>query len=272
MTLEGYEEYEPRVGTILKGFADLHVSKKFSDLKVRLGDRTWDVHKVTVCMRSSFFEATENVVTLHEDQPEVIDQMIEYMYKNDYKDDDSDIDPRVFNVRMVAVAEKYFVDNLAQVAIGKVAEQVNEGMSSSGWADAIEVAYATTADSNHELRDTLFGFVISRAGSLLDPDDLEHTDFRAMTERTPRFSLALAQRLADLQRRQSSLSTYRCPGSDCNVAFQTWMEAGHNLSWDCRECGESAAHNYQIWQAYRVDLIVNEPVAFQSGNHYGLPW
>ncbi|KAK3621433.1 hypothetical protein LTR22_025186, partial [Elasticomyces elasticus] len=153
MTLEGYE---PRVGTILKGFADLHDSKKFSDLKVRLGDRTWDVHKVAVCMRSSFFEATENVVTLHEDQPEVIDQMIEYMYKNDYEDDESDTDPRVFNVRMVAVAEKYFVDNLAQLAIDKLVYRLNEVCGSDGWAAAIEVAYATTTDSDLKLRDNLF--------------------------------------------------------------------------------------------------------------------
>ncbi|KAK5709696.1 hypothetical protein LTR17_019572 [Elasticomyces elasticus] len=259
MALEGYEEYEPSVGTVLKGFADLHDSKKFSDLKVRLGDRTWDVHKVAVCMRSSFFEAKENVVTLHEDQAEVIDQMIRYMYKNDYKDDESDMDPRVFNVRMVAVAEKYFVDNLAELAISKLAEQVSEGMSSSGWADAIEVAYATTTDSNHGLRDILFDFVINRVGNLLDPDDPKHTDFRAMTERTPRFSLALAQRLADIQRRQNSMITYRCPGSDCSVAFQTSMEAGQHLIWECRDCGESAGHSYQVWQAYRVDLIVDEP-------------
>ncbi|KAK3621534.1 hypothetical protein LTR22_025150, partial [Elasticomyces elasticus] len=184
MTLEGYEQYEPRVGIILKGFADLHDSKKFSDLNIH------------------FFEASENVVTLHEDQPEVIDQMIEYIYKNDYKDNESDTDPKVFNVRMVAVAEKYFVDNLAQLAIDKLVDRLNEVAGSDGWAEAIEVAYATTTDSDLKLRDNLFRFVIGRVDDLLDPDQSEHSKFQAMAARTPRFTLELAIRLASIQRRQ----------------------------------------------------------------------
>ncbi|KAK3627346.1 hypothetical protein LTR56_019261 [Elasticomyces elasticus] len=224
MTLEGYEQYEPRVGIILKGFAD------------------------------------ENVVTLHEDQPEVIDQMIEYIYKNDYKDNESDTDPKVFNVRMVAVAEKYFVDNLAQLAIDKLVDRLNEVAGSDGWAEAIEVAYATTTDSDLKLRDNLFRFVIGRVDDLLDPDQSEHSKFQAMAARTPRFTLELAIRLASIQRRQRSLATYRCPGSDCSVAFQTVVKVGELLGWNCRECGESAVHNHQIWQAYRVEVVEDDEI------------
>ncbi|KAK6407664.1 hypothetical protein LTR81_017782, partial [Elasticomyces elasticus] len=193
MTLEGYEQYEPRVGIILKGFADLHDSKKFSDL---------NIHFFVSACEGHFKEASENVVTLHEDQPEVIDQMIEYIYKNDYKDNESDTDPKVFNVRMVAVAEKYFVDNLAQLAIDKLVDRLNEVAGSDGWAEAIEVAYATTTDSDLKLRDNLFRFVIGRVDDLLDPDQSEHSKFQAMAARTPRFTLELAIRLASIQRRQ----------------------------------------------------------------------
>ncbi|KAK4894437.1 hypothetical protein LTR27_007323 [Elasticomyces elasticus] len=135
-------------------------------------------------MRPSFFvgacegqfkEATENVVTLHEDEAEVVDAMLRYMYTNDYYDDCSDMDPRVFNVRMVAVAEKYFVDNLTRFAVRKLRDQVNKEEGSDGWAEAIEVAYAISADSSHELSDVLFDFVIGGLHDLLNTEKPDRT-------------------------------------------------------------------------------------------------
>jgi len=73
----------------------LHSSGKWSDMVIKCGDRTWNVHKAIVCSQSAplaaafkhgFKEAETGEITLEEDEPEVVDLMIQFLYTSKYKD------------------------------------------------------------------------------------------------------------------------------------------------------------------------------------------
>ncbi|KAK5112605.1 hypothetical protein LTR62_003919 [Meristemomyces frigidus] len=108
---------------------DQLISKEHADLVVTCGDCSWNVRKVIVCARSEFFakacsakfeEGKIKAVELHDDDRDIINQIIFYIYHGMYKGTDGATHPMHFSVRMVAAAEKYLVDHLASIAFSKL--------------------------------------------------------------------------------------------------------------------------------------------------------
>ncbi|KZM22845.1 hypothetical protein ST47_g6011 [Ascochyta rabiei] len=68
-------------------------SGAYSDLAITCGSDTYNVHKVIVCPRADFFaravkfggeEAQTGTVNLPEDEPEVVELLVQYLYEGDY--------------------------------------------------------------------------------------------------------------------------------------------------------------------------------------------
>ncbi|TKA82370.1 hypothetical protein B0A55_01411 [Friedmanniomyces simplex] len=267
-----YEETrEMGIAALWKGFSTLLTSEEFADLKVKLGDRTWNVHKVVVCCRSDFFakarkgefkvgqparmdrprtthtdrdhrmhqEGKEGIVELHDDDPDVIDKMFHYIYRNEYDDADTETAPS---------------------SSTKLEYDVENTWATTPFADAIDEAYTMTADSDHLLRDALLGVVNKHADELFDEDQTRYPHFQAMAAKTPSFSMEVAGLLvmAEGERRRRKV-TYRCPGSSCPMVFASTMkESDQPVARTCGRCTFAAKCTWAIWQQYRT--VVDEKV------------
>ncbi|GME32691.1 uncharacterized protein K452DRAFT_358373 [Neofusicoccum parvum] len=68
-------------------------SGQYSDLVIRCGDRTWNVHKVVVCSQCEFLQNTcskgfqeekSGIIELNHDPADAVDAMLEWAYSGDY--------------------------------------------------------------------------------------------------------------------------------------------------------------------------------------------
>ncbi|KAK5698838.1 hypothetical protein LTR97_006486 [Elasticomyces elasticus] len=249
---------------LLTDLSTLLTSEEHTDLKIKLGDRVWNVHKAIVCARSDFFakackgdfkEAKDGVVEIHDDYPEVIDKMIHYIYKTEYSESDTELAPVLFNVRMVAAAEKYFVKFLAALAVSKLdyfISNVGTAWGSKDFADAIAEAYTTTHDSDRELRDTLLQMVVAHADMLFRKEFTEFAHFQDMAAKTPSFSAEVAALLAKPLEISPILNIYYCPGDDCRESFRSAITDGQRVKWTCDYCGWEDEDDYSWWQSYKI--------------------
>ncbi|KAK5709695.1 hypothetical protein LTR17_019571 [Elasticomyces elasticus] len=261
---------------LLADLSTLLRSEKHTDLKIKLGDYIWNVHKAIVCARSDFFakacegkfkEANDGVVEIHDDNPTVIDKMIHYIYKTEYEDADTELAPVLLNVRIVAAAEKYFVKFLAPLAVSKLNYHVEDSWETEAFADAIAEAYTTTHDSDRELRDTLLKVVVEHAHELFDKVKTQYAHFQEMAAKTPSFSMEIAASLAKIakeyedEKEHEDKLTYWCPGDPCRERFMSSVKERQILEWSCGICGWSQGPaSYEFWQEYAAtELPVVEP-------------
>ncbi|KAK5704553.1 hypothetical protein LTR17_021787 [Elasticomyces elasticus] len=247
------------ISSLLGGLSIALTFGRFTDFTVRLGDRTWNVHKIVMFNRSDFFEGAcrggfkaKGVVELHDDDPEVVDKMIDFIYNNSYDDIIAGVSPVLFNVRMIAIAEKYGVDHLARLAICKLDYHLATAWATEGFADAIEEAYSTLMDINHKLRDTLLDWVMVQADYLFDVTRKEHAYFQAMAAGTPMFTAEVAARFAKAQGIRRRITTYKCPGSMCPVTLKIKIKMGQCASWYCSQCAWDGTLSYLKWLKYRT--------------------
>jgi len=78
---------------LMSALSALHLSGKYSDLKILCNSKEWAVHRVLFCSRSGFFdgacsnaflEAETGVIDLSDDDEEAVENMIHYFYHLDY--------------------------------------------------------------------------------------------------------------------------------------------------------------------------------------------
>lgn len=182
----------------------------------------------------------------------MIDKLYHYMYNNEYNDADSDVTaPVLLNVRMVAAAEKYFVDHLAHLAISKLDYYLAGAWCSEAFTDAVEEAWTTTADADRQLRDTLLKVVIEHVDELFDKEQPKYPHFHLMVSKTPSFSMEVAGLLAKAEGERRRMAIYFCPGS-CGAMFFSNMKEGQVASRKCGKCARNdVATDFAGWQAYR---------------------
>ncbi|KAK0807230.1 hypothetical protein LTR91_004493 [Friedmanniomyces endolithicus] len=272
-----YEQTQEKgIARLARGLSSMFVSKNFADLQVVLDDRTWLVHRNIVCCRSDFFaracegkfmEGKQCIVGLHDDDPDVLDKMFHYIYHNAYDDADTDAAPVLLNVRMVAIAEKYFVDHLAHLAISKLNYFAADAWATQGFADAIEEAYTTTADCDRALRNTLLDIVVQHAHDLFDSTQAKFAHFQSMAARTPSFSAEVTGRLAPPLAAFADLGIYRCPYK-CRVLFASSMREAQWFNWFCPQCAQMMpSKSFIWWQKHRMVLRPSVEVADGYGGN-----
>lgn len=156
------------------------VSGKYQDMVVRCESREWKVHRVILCASSEYFskacedtfevctpfhvsksslirrkEGISGEINLQEDDPEMVDNMLRFLYTSDYQDNAEGGRPLLVNAKMYAIGDKYRIEALKKLAKTKFSGALDAGWDIVSFPEVIETVYTTTLTSDRELRDCL---------------------------------------------------------------------------------------------------------------------
>jgi len=143
---------------------------------------------------------------LHDDDPDVVNAMLRFMYAFDF-DDDSDHDhndesrmaPIVFDVHVNVVADKYDMTALANLAAAKFGRRAESEWRTPAFADAAELVYTLPSNpSNIILRNVITKVACAQANALYTEDI--GARFREVAGSVPQLGSELAKELANLHK------------------------------------------------------------------------
>ncbi len=195
-----------RAQTVIEGLHRLYSEGKHTDLTITCGERRWQVHKALLCAQSEYFykgcsgvlqEAQSNTISLHNDDPAMVNILIEHFY--DKIPDDvatgNVLSRTDFYVGVHAIADKYCIDPLKKWAFGKIEECV------AGEDDPVSALHLAqkvySAEPSIDLRAEIIGKVRTHAKNFYSkeetPEALEmQTTFKSIMEQTPELAVDLA--------------------------------------------------------------------------------
>ncbi|KAI7914008.1 BTB/POZ domain-containing protein [Pyricularia oryzae] len=129
-------------------------------------------------------EGFEGVITLHDNEPLVVDMMIQYLYLLDYKpahdpgmqlaeskQNASAID-LLLHAKVYAIADNYAIDGLKALAVVKFKSSAGEAWNTKDFLDAAIEAYSSTIDTDRDMRNAVIQVFASRK-ELLELDEVK---------------------------------------------------------------------------------------------------
>ncbi|KAH7011365.1 hypothetical protein EDB80DRAFT_876030 [Ilyonectria destructans] len=175
----------------------------YSDLLIKCGTDEYYVHKILLCTRSPFFakacdgpfkEGQNGEIDLPDDDPEAVSAMICYLYRGCYPRVEADAErPQMkrlgegwnvetygeetialqdeylcLHAKVYAIAEKYQISGLKEMAHRSFSFLVPRTISPHNFAEASEIAYTMTVDSDRGLRDLVVDVLFSKSQFLED--------------------------------------------------------------------------------------------------------
>ncbi|KAH8656126.1 hypothetical protein BGZ60DRAFT_417837 [Tricladium varicosporioides] len=197
-----------RKGGTHASLSSVFESGKYSDLIIRSGDRVFKVHRAVICPRSRFFaaacdgpfqECISKEISLEEDDPHTVERMLAYLYTSDYCDRDysgpvavetspEELQPMIEkqdnastttnepsllnNVLVYAIAEKYGITGLKEMAQAKFQSQAGSLLSAKEFPEIIRELYRSTPSSDRGLRDIVSQLCAQRGRTIIDNSDL----------------------------------------------------------------------------------------------------
>ncbi|KAK5674684.1 hypothetical protein LTS10_012685 [Elasticomyces elasticus] len=224
---------------------------KHSDLIIRCADNRWTVHKVIVCAQSpvlakacegGFKEAEEGLITLHEEDPRVVEAMLQFIYTLDFDDSYHNVVEMpaiVFNVNVHIAADKYDIPALRKLTASKFHAYALTKWDTAGFAEAAALVFNAGIAVEESLRETVVSVATKKAKQLLSQDEVG-IRFHAVASTTPALAVALWQRQVDGQTEEAAevkepkKQGYKCPVLACGAIKQTIDKDGANL---CEYCG-----------------------------------
>lgn len=100
-------------------------------------------------------EGVSGVIDLQEDDPNMVSNMLRFLYIQDYQDDYGGDRPLLVNANMYAIGDKYRIDDLKNLAKRKFSDALEAGWDIVSFPEIIETVYSTTLPSDRGLRDCL---------------------------------------------------------------------------------------------------------------------
>ena len=111
---------------LISSLQEARQSGEFCDLRIRCQGHEWEVHRLVVCMLSSFFssacrpnfaEGFSGVIDFKEEDPVVVGLMLDWMYTLDYSDqvenpDEAHNSPTIINALVYAMADRYDIQSI----------------------------------------------------------------------------------------------------------------------------------------------------------------
>ncbi|KKZ63843.1 hypothetical protein EMCG_01850 [[Emmonsia] crescens] len=188
---------------LLDSFKMLYSSGQYSDLTISSNKKDYRVHRAIVCPRSSFFstalrgdfkaskiEGHEGTISLQEDDPQVVDIMINYFYHLDYnifpqgnKMDSPNSGSEIFEVpqtyssltihaKVYCLGEKYLINSLKALALQKFKATAREHWDVNDFLEAAKQAYTSTIETDRGLRDAVIAVLYDHS-ELLDREEAQ---------------------------------------------------------------------------------------------------
>ena len=234
-----------------------------SDMTVQCGNRVWKLHRVILYAGSEYFkkacqggkfqvhyfaasigtrssqadsnqEGTTGTIELKDEDPQMVGLFLRYFYAQDYQIDDNGKEPLIAHARMYAIADKYSVPLLKDLAKERFATCLknieSEGIQSLDipiFATAIEIIYTTTLDSDRGLRDAIIPIMIQFKTQLRASDEFMGLILSNLQE--GEFAVEVIDAFANLGRVKNC--TWRC--KDCS-------KTGSGPVTTCRSCGRAS--------------------------------
>lgn len=170
--------------------------------------------------------------------------MLQYLYKSDY--DETALGDKLpailLDVRVHAIADKYDVASLGNLAASKFADRAKQDWITTGFAQAIGEVYTSSADHKRELRGCLVFTAKQHATELFNED--YGAQFRDIAATVPCFGIELAGYLAKDANRPET--RYVCDSSHCfgkDKVFSMW-KADSRYDYVCPYCRSSYAGSH----------------------------
>ncbi|KAK5113000.1 hypothetical protein LTR85_011022 [Meristemomyces frigidus] len=209
----------------------LYASGDYSDLTIICNGREWKVHKFQLCAQSDFFhkacsgrfkEAQESKINLDDDNPDAVDALLKYLYHFDYNTD-SGTAPLVLEIRIFAIADKYFIEPLKKLAAERFTERCKSEWNTAVFAEAVSELYTTAPAPYHTLKRTVVD-TVKRHDAQLRSDEVEYSAFKDIVLATAALGADLflngvtgAPTAAERKMEESNAygTWYECPGVHC---------------------------------------------------------
>ncbi|KAI0850395.1 POZ domain-containing protein [Daldinia vernicosa] len=187
MPIKIQDEYLSSKDMLSKSGEDLLKSGMFSDVIVKCGDRVWKLHKIIICPRCPYFnmafnghfkEATTGEITLQDQVPDDIDQIIRYLYTGEVsqlvRSRPSDYFKLAdfFQIRSLVREIISIIDLKLDGMATRLEESIRPGTDLEAVFTceeikylfrAIETSYATDSSSYAPLRDLVKDFIVKSA-------------------------------------------------------------------------------------------------------------
>ena len=246
----------PQLQPLIDGVKRLYSSEDYTDLTITCQGHEWKVHKFYLCANSEYFqklcggffkEANDNRIHFDDDDPHVMKKFIHYLYNFDYEaSGQTELAPIVLDVRMFAIADRYFVTPLKQLAATKFAEKAKKEWESVAFADAVAEVYTTIPEGDASLRQIVVHTVKANAKQLLDTTNPSSNEFIKVLRRTPELGAEILTANAEPEV-ISKAKTYMC--GHCDKVFTIAAESGTLFS--CPDGCDAMDHD--DWAPYIHD-------------------
>ncbi|KAK3717653.1 hypothetical protein LTR37_005720 [Vermiconidia calcicola] len=151
---------QSRFKSLMEGAERMHANEQYTDLIITCSGHEWKVHKFCLCAQSDFFhsacgdsfkEGNGSKINLDDDDPQTVEALIHYFCCFDYGEC-ANISNMILDARMYAVADKYFVALLKQLAKKKFESRAKAEWKTVEFADAVAEVFSTVPEGDGEFR------------------------------------------------------------------------------------------------------------------------
>ncbi|KAG7009190.1 hypothetical protein G7Y79_00003g010580 [Physcia stellaris] len=143
---------------------------KYSDFTITCCAREWKVHRVILCSQSKYFElaceekkfkeGASRILALEEDDADMVDHMLRFLYTSYYPNDADSGQQLLVNATVYALADKYQITALKNLAKYKFESALHSGWDIVNFSEVVGMVYTTTLASDRALRDCLAPFLV----------------------------------------------------------------------------------------------------------------
>ncbi|KAH8702856.1 hypothetical protein GQ44DRAFT_732657 [Phaeosphaeriaceae sp. PMI808] len=195
---------------LMRSIAQLFNNKKYSDATICIHNTKLPVHKSVICTQIEYFdkafeggfvEGSSKTITFGQGSGAAYWRVFEYLYTGDYLDDLSTNsfegklatllkDPRVY-----MLSDMFLLADLKILSTNKLKEKLKEFWKSDSFPECVREIYASTSDSDRQMRSAVVEVAAAHARVLSETDNFkvllrEGGDFTAdyidaLTKRIP---------------------------------------------------------------------------------------